>query len=475
MAEKAMPGSTPTGAVVGAAATLAATLLGGGGALVPIMLAVRETGYVLAPLLFVGGAAWTLYTSWLLLRASELSGERSYEAIAATTLGQCMSCTVQVVIILNAFLLCVSVQGLYVDLIGLEVISRAMSVAISGVVVFPLTALLRRVDRLAFLSYVTAGTAIVFLGFVIARTQTGPGKFPSSDLSPFASGDEPAVIWIEALATIVIGYVVQFNVLPIYFSLPTEGAKTGMMRALYWGMGLTFVVYVTTLLLSYLTFGIESYDAILAAYTAMPAGVFATVQLGIGQLLSYPIIAHAAVTEVGKMVLPCVAPFMEPATSTTAGSKTENTSLLVDKATAGASSKAERVAEGIAGCLWVALSTVLACILVDVSSLLSVVGALCATPLMTVFPPMMLLRCAGAEAEPLRPLHAFMAVLGILATVAGGMIAFNDYGIEVNEDGSKHHILRSGGWLQWLKFSSADELTVVHPVPALGTLSDLGI
>ena len=74
MAEKAMPGSTPTSAVVGAAATLAATLLGGGGALVPIMLAVRETGYVLAPLLFVGGAAWTLYTSWLLLRASELSG-----------------------------------------------------------------------------------------------------------------------------------------------------------------------------------------------------------------------------------------------------------------------------------------------------------------------------------------------------------------------------------------------------------------
>ena len=37
---------------------------------------------------------------------------------------------------------------------------------------------------------------------------------------------------------------------------------------------------------------LQTYDDMLDAYSAMPGGEFATVQLGIGQLLSYPIIAH---------------------------------------------------------------------------------------------------------------------------------------------------------------------------------------
>eukprot|EP00966_Prymnesium_polylepis_P045238 1047860-Prymnesium_polylepis.1 len=35
----------------------------------------------------------------------------------------------------------------------------------------------------------------------------------------------------------------------------------------------------------------------------MPGGEFATSQLGVGQLLSYPIIAHAAVTEFAKILI----------------------------------------------------------------------------------------------------------------------------------------------------------------------------
>jgi len=411
--------------VLGAAATLAATLLGGGGALVPILLAVRETGYVLATLLFLAGACWTLYTSWLLLRLSELSKGDSYESIALLTLGKGMSVTVQVVIILNAFLLCVSVQDLFVDLLGLSV-SRSLMVIISGVVVLPITAFLRRVDRLAPLSFITALTAIIMLGFVLARCfiLDDGESFPASGLSAGPSGDTPAIIWLEALATIVIGYVVQFNVLPVFFSLPAASAKADMMSALYLGMGLACVMYVSTLLLSYLTFGILDYDSILAAYTAMPAGMFATVQLGIGQLLSYPIIAHAAVTEVGKYLLPFASHAFGPPSSSSG--KNEKT-LLVEQP-ASLPSRAESAAEGVAGVLWVVLSTALALAITDVSSLLSVVGAVCATPLMTVFPPLMLLHCTGAESEPFRPVHAFMCGLGVLATLAGTVVALVDYG-----------------------------------------------
>ena len=62
------------------------------------------------------------------------------------------------------------------------------------------------------------------------------------------------------------------------------------------------------------------------------------------------------------------------------------------------------------------------------TSLLSVVGAVCATPLMTVFPPLMLLLCTGAESEPYRHVHAIMCGLGVLATLAGTVVSLLDYG-----------------------------------------------
>ena len=98
-------------AILGAASTLAATLLGGGGAIVPMEDPIRESGYVLSPFLFLLGAAWTLYTSFLLLRVSAISGEASYEDIAEKTLGKIGSYTVQSFIVLNAFLICVSLQA----------------------------------------------------------------------------------------------------------------------------------------------------------------------------------------------------------------------------------------------------------------------------------------------------------------------------------------------------------------------------
>jgi len=304
-----------------------------------------------------------------------------------------------------------------------------LSVVAAGLVLLPLTALLRRVDRLAPLSGVTAVTAVVFLGFVVARTATGPGSFPAAGLEAGPCGDKPGIIWLEALSMIVIGYVVQFNVLPVYLTLPAAGRMASMMQALTLGMGLTFTLYVATGLLSYLTFGLTSYDDIVDAYTSMPAGEFATIQLGIGQLLSYPILAHAAIVETAKLLLPYFGPCIGASSA-----PTEKSTLLVDKAPPpadaadAAPSSTSRISEAIAGTLWVVLTTGLAVLLEDVSSLISLVGAACATPLMTVFPPLMLLRCAAANDEPYRAAHAVMVALGCLATVAGLIVAILDWG-----------------------------------------------
>ena len=60
--------------------------------------------------------------------------------------------------------------------------------------------------------------------------------------------------------------------------------------------------------------------------------------------------------------------------------------------------------------------------------LLAVVGASCATPLMTIFPPLMLLRCEANKGDPLRPLHAVLCGLGCLMTCAGLVVSIMDFG-----------------------------------------------
>ena len=365
-------------AILGAASTLAATLLGGGGAIVPMEDPVRESGYILSPMLILLGAAWTLYTSYLLLRASAISGEASYEDIAENTLGKIGSYTVQALIVLNAFLICVSVQGLFVDLCGqvkpFDAASRPVLVIIGGVIVLPITAFLRRVDRLAPISLFTAITAIIFLGFIIDDTAREP--LPAANLTPGPSGDDASVVWLNAFCTITIAFVVQFNVLPVKESLAPTDAEASMMKALYIGMGLTFTVYLLTEVLAYVTYGAIPIDDIIAAYVAMGGGGFGTVQLSLGQLLSYPIIAHAGVTTISNLLGPHVAPvcaamrkWRGAATTQLPNEKTEllvGTSakgdLLSPALCVGAEPSVDAgndacMADAISGIIWVLLST----------------------------------------------------------------------------------------------------------------------
>lgn len=433
--------------ILGASLTAAATLLGGGGAVVPLQLQVRESGYMLAPLLILAGGVWTIYTSWILLELGGLMGADSYEAIAFRTLGWIGSWTVSVVIIVNAFLICVSTLGLAVDMIHLnapfDAVDRVPLMLIAAVVLLPLTAVIRRVDRLEPLSFVTAATALIFLGFIIRRSLDG--LLPSSQVAPFTSGPDSDTVWIDAFCTMTIAFVVQFNVLPVANAFPSDGWKGSMMLALFIGIGLTFLIYATTDLLSYLTFGHVSYDTIMEDYRHMTAGGFATAQLGLGQLLSYPILAHAAVTESSKWLEPCCAMIRHARSSDAAPAQANEKSELLDTAKGGveAGSQQEACAEEstltlyteacmselIAGSLWVFITTIVSAAIPDVSAVLSLTGALCATPLMTVFPPLMILLSKewASTSSPLATIaHGIMLLLGCMTTVAGLIVAIKD-------------------------------------------------
>ena len=195
-------------------------------------------------------------------------------------------------------------------------------------------------------------------------------------------------------------------------------------------------IYLTLELLSYRTFGDASYDLIIDHYELAPFGPYMLGLLGLGQLLSYALLAHAGVTEVGKLCLliaRCVgvqgaqlhghektdllSQKPAPVYGTMAGEDgalPKSGGLQADEA----GSVALFVADAVAGVLWVVMTTAAAVVLTDVGSLLALVGAVCAMPLMTIFPPLMYARCPGAEDDPLKPLHIAMSLFGVVATAA---------------------------------------------------------
>ena len=475
--------------VANAAAILTATLFGGSGAIVPLEDVVRESGYLLTPALFSIGALWTFYTSWLMVKLAVLTGESSYTSIACQTLGHWGGCTVSCVLVLYAFLKCVSMLGIFNDFSAakFENVARWVVVLVGGLLVLPLVAFIRRIDRLAPISFVTATTAVIFLGAIVTEDIVCMTSLQDPilanhtlDLAPGPTGAGSGYIWLEALCEVTFAFIMQYNVLPVFRSIEmqmgggeggTSGESVGLMhRALRAATALGFVVYVATFLVVYVSHGVEMYDSLIYTLYGEKAGGFPVWQLGVGQLLSYPLIAYTAVKMIADDVIIFYGtPYLLMGACTRVRRHPhERTELLAEKpgdekpgdekprdekqqqvelGPAGGESGAlegfggrladflcawtrepSRLAHALAGICWVVSTVIVSIAVPDTSAVVGLVGALCATPLMTVFPPLMLLRCKSYEDEWLpRLFHIITCGLGLLLTVGGVVVAIVDW------------------------------------------------
>ena len=167
-------GAATTPQILAAIFNIACTPLGGGGAAtVPLVLEVRESGYILAPVIILMAMSWTIYGAWALIRASIISGEPSYELLAKRSLGMNGGYFVQFVIVLNSFALSTSIFDLFATIVLAQHVSVESLKIIGGVFMLVPVAVLRKMDYLAWLSYLTFTSVTVFLGFIIARFVEG--------------------------------------------------------------------------------------------------------------------------------------------------------------------------------------------------------------------------------------------------------------------------------------------------------------
>ena len=402
----------PTTAYFPLILNIGSTLLGGSGATVPLAQVIRASGYVVSTTLLIAGAVLTYCGSSLLVKACIRTGQTSYGDLAMHTLGRRGSIFVKTVIVLNSFGECLAVMLLFKETLWVgddEPIKREHKVLFAAAVSLPIVVFVREFRRLAPLAFITALGALTLLVFIINRAFR-EGRYLDPGVVPFATGPMADTTVLEAVSSVAISMVVQFNVLPVYVNvriLATDDAERVTYVVLVWGIGLATIVYIATDVLSYVTFGAVDYDTIIDEYHSIWGGPLGVNALAIGQLVSYPLIAHAGVTEIANVLAGLERPryFRAAAQEDPPGGKNEGTSLLPTTTAPPTAPPTDMfLAEGIAGMLWVVGTSCLAIAFSEAAHILNVVGACCALPLMAIFPPLMILQTKPPDAADGDPL-----------------------------------------------------------------------
>ena len=428
--------SIRSGTLVGIV-NMVTTLLGGGGALIPLTLRVRQSGLLGGPALLTLTAGWSYYSSWTLIRTISLiqvgTEVASYGELARHTLGSIGARTVQLVIVANALFISTALLGLFAETMDASYGSRSLKVTIGGLVTFPAVAFIRNIEHLVPVSFFLPVAVAVFIGFMIDRALCGQLDIPSSDIT-VGPADWPSVP-LHALGSVVLAFCCQYNVLPIYRTLHGETAEKRtrtLYDVLFFSTIIVLFIYCFMDVVSYMTFGLKTYDAMLVRYRDMRQGRWGVDILAIGQLASLPICAHCGVMEVAELMR---ASLVQQAFDQVAGPKSE-ASRLLSQGGDSAAADASRAAgiHAVAGTLFVGASISIAIAIPDnIEKFLPVFGAACAMPLMAIFPPLMLLlhyRTEGGRTRGERfaeVVHGTMVIVGCVVCITCLAVSIVDY------------------------------------------------
>ena len=188
-----------TYAIAKGALNLLSTSLGGGVSLVGLPFAVKMVGLVWGAALLSISAIWAGYTIWILIRLSCHTTLSSYKGLALHTLGRQGEFTVILLIVVNAFGCGIAILDVFGDVVGKW---RIMCIVAASTALTPIVALVKEIEKLAFLSLFVAIIVILFVSHVISDAAAEPR--PSL---PPAPGVPPASGLLSASSVIVLSYV----------------------------------------------------------------------------------------------------------------------------------------------------------------------------------------------------------------------------------------------------------------------------
>ena len=251
---------------------IANTIMGAGILAIPLLMS--YLGILIGTIILVFLAIVTIYTVYILMRCHQITGKSGYSMFGKITLGKVGSILVKIIIIINNMGICICYLRIFGEVFQTIIQSfvskdsklmtnwhNYIFILIGGVILF-FFIFIKNISSLKKVSYigVIAVLAFVILLTVLLLYKTIASELDSNVSWKFLLPDCSFPQAFQAVPTVFIAFLFQFNVFPIYYSLKNRSMRA-MFRATKIGVIASLVIFLLVGIIGFLLYGFfDNYD-----------------------------------------------------------------------------------------------------------------------------------------------------------------------------------------------------------------------
>ena len=251
---------------------IANTIMGAGILAIPLLMS--YLGILIGTIIIVFLAIVTIYTVYILMRCHQITGKSGYSMFGKITLGKVGSILVKIIIIINNMGICICYLRIFGEVFQTIIQSfvskdsklmtnwhNYIFILIGGVILF-FFIFIKNISSLKKVSYigVIAVLAFVILLTVLLFYKTIASELDSDVSWKFLLPDCSFPQAFQAVPTVFIAFLFQFNVFPIYYSLKNRSMRA-MFRATKIGVIASLVIFLLVGIIGFLLYGFfDNYD-----------------------------------------------------------------------------------------------------------------------------------------------------------------------------------------------------------------------
>lgn len=255
-------------------AQIANTIMGAGILSIPIIM--RYLGLFLGIIFIISLALCTLFSVFILIRCHEITGKTGFSMLGKITMGKFGSILIKVIIIINNLGFCIAYFRIFGEVVQ-TVIQGFISpdsfwannwhnfiyIIFCSLIMFYFI-FIKNLSALKKVAYMGVSAVLLFsFGLTLLFLHKGIHHYLDSNISwkflkPNCSFSEA----FNAIPSVFLAFLFQFNVFPIYLSLKEKNLDS-MMKATKIGVGYSLFIFLIVGIIGFLLYGLNMNETLL--------------------------------------------------------------------------------------------------------------------------------------------------------------------------------------------------------------------
>ena len=255
-------------------AQIANTIMGAGILSIPIIM--RYLGLFLGIIFIISLALCTLFSVFILIRCHEITGKTGFSMLGKITMGKFGSILIKVIIIINNLGFCIAYFRIFGEVVQ-TVIQGFISpdsfwannwhnfiyIIFCSLIMFYFI-FTKNLSALKKVAYMGVSAVLLFsFGLTLLFLHKGIHHYLDSNISwkflkPNCSFSEA----FNAIPSVFLAFLFQFNVFPIYLSLKEKNLDS-MMKATKIGVGYSLFIFLIVGIIGFLLYGLNMNETLL--------------------------------------------------------------------------------------------------------------------------------------------------------------------------------------------------------------------